>query len=144
MTWAMLGLGAIWAAVLVISVASPNLVSGSQHERLPIALFATWIWGLAGTIAFLWGMSKLRGASSRRPLWAGLALSVVVIWTIATIVSVVSPVMVTGSDPTELPLVALGAPIGAALVTTLAGVVAGVFSEAPGAGGPVRASHEPS
>ncbi|HEY6607750.1 MAG TPA: hypothetical protein VI277_01000 [Candidatus Limnocylindria bacterium] len=139
MTWAALGLGAIWAAVLAISVASPDLVSGSQHEHLPIALFATWIWGLAGTIAFLWGMSKLRGSASRRSLWAGLAITVMVVWVIATIVSVVSPVMVTGSDPTELPLVALGAPIGAALVTTLASVVAGVFSQAPGESGPLRA-----
>ena len=132
MTWAVVGLAAIWASVLAISLASPDLVSGSQHEHLPLALMATWIWGLVATIGFLWGMSKLRGAASRQAWWMGLGIGVGVIWGIAVVVSVVSPVMVTGTDPTELPVWALAAPVGAALATTLASVVAGIFSQTPG------------
>ncbi len=131
-TWAMVGLGAIWASVLLVSLGSPDLVSGSQHEHLPLALMATWIWGLIATIGFLWGMSKLRGAASRQSWWIGLGVAVGVIWGIAIVVSLVSPVMVTGTDPTELPVWALVAPVGAALATTLASVVAGIFSQTPG------------
>ena len=71
MTWALVGLAAIWASVLAISLASPDLVSGSQHEHLPLALMATWIWGLVATISYLWGTSKLRGEPAGNP--GGLA-----------------------------------------------------------------------
>ncbi len=50
---------------------------------------------------------------------------------IATVASPALPVWETGSDPTRLPVWALAAPIGAALVTTLASVVAGIFSQTP-------------
>ena len=62
----------------------------------------------------------------------GLAVGVGVIWGIAIVVSVISPVMVTGTDPTELPAWALAAPLGATLATTLASLVAGIFSQTPG------------
>jgi hypothetical protein len=129
--WTLIGLAVIWVAVLVISLASPDLVSGSQQEHLPLALFVTWIWGLVASIGYLWGMSKLRGAASRRSLWIGLVIAVMVIWGVATIVSLALPVWETGSDPTRLPVWALAAPIGATLVTTLASVVAGIFSQTP-------------
>ena len=41
------------------------------------------------------------------------------------------PALETGSDPTQLPLAALVAPLGAAVLTTLASVVAGIFSRPP-------------
>jgi len=132
MTWTLIGLAIIWAAVIAISLASPDLVSGSQQEHLPLALFLTWIWGLIASIGYLWGMSKLRGAASRRPIWIGLVVTVGVVWGVATVLSVAGPVWETGSDPTLLPVWAIVAPIGAVLVTTLASVVAGIFSESPG------------
>ena len=57
------------------------------------------------------------GAATRRSWWVGLATAVVGVWGVALVVSVVSPVLVTGTDPTELPVWALAAPVGAALVT---------------------------
>ncbi len=131
MSWTLIGLAIIWIAVLVISMASPDLVSGSQQERLPLALFVTWIWGLVASIGYLWGMSRLRGAASRQPLWIGLVVAVGAIWGVAAIASVALPVWETGSDPTRLPVWALAAPVGAALLTTLASVVAGIFSQSP-------------
>jgi hypothetical protein len=131
MTWTLVGLAVIWIAVLAISVAAPDLVSGSQQEHLPLALFGTWIWGLVASIGYLWGMSKIRGSATRRPIWIGLTVAVFVIWGVAAAVSVTFPTWETGSDPTRLPVWALASPIGAALVTVLASVVAGIFSQAP-------------
>lgn len=131
MAWTLLGLVVIWIAVVVISLAAPDLVSGSQQEHLPLALFLTWIWGLVASIGYLWGVSRLRGAVSRRPIWMGLTVAVMLIWIIAVIVSVALPVWETGTDPTRLPVWAIAAPVGAALVTTLASVVAGIFSQTP-------------
>lgn len=131
MTWTLVGLIAIWVAVAVISLASPDLVSGSEQEHLPLALFLTWIWGLVASIGYLWGMSKLRGAARRRNLWLGLTVAVIAIWAVATVVSVASPVWETGTDPTLLPAWAIAAPVAAALVTLLASVVAGIFSQTP-------------
>lgn len=131
MIWTLIGLVVIWIAVLAISLASPDLVSGSQQEHLPLALFVTWIWGLVASIGYLWGMSKLRGAATRQSLWIGLTVAVILIWGAATVVSVAFPVWETGSDPTRLPVWALAAPVGGALVTMLASVVAGIFSQTP-------------
>lgn len=113
--------------------ARPADASGSQQEHLPLTLLVTWmwIWGLVASIGYLWGMAKLRGAARRRPLWIGLVVAVMAIWGVATIVSLVLPVWETGTDPTQLPVWALAAPIGATLLTALASVVAGIFSPTP-------------
>jgi hypothetical protein len=132
MNWTLAGLAGTWISVIVISVTAPDLVSGSQHEHLPLAMFVTWIWGLVGSIGYLWGMSKLRGSAARRSLWTGLTIAVMVTWAVAVVVSATFPTWETGSDPTLIPVWALAAPIGAALVTTLASVVAGIFSQDPG------------
>jgi hypothetical protein len=132
LTWTLIGLAGIWGSVLVISVAAPDLVSGSEHEHLPLAAFTTWIWGLIATVGLLWGMSKLRGSAARERTWIGLAVATLVVWAIAVVLAVSLPPYVTGSDPTELPLWALLVPLAASMLTLLASVVAGLFSEAPG------------
>jgi hypothetical protein len=53
---------------------------------------------------------------------------------VATILSITLPVVETGSDPTRLPIAAMVTPIAAALLTALAGIIAGVFSRPPQAG----------
>jgi hypothetical protein len=130
--WTLIGLAGIWVAVLAIGVAAPDLVSGSEHEHLPLAAFTTWIWGLIATVGLLWGMSKLRGDAARERMWIGLAAATIVIWAIAVVLAVSMPPYVTGSDPTELPLWALLVPLAASMLTLLASVVAGLFSDAPG------------
>ena len=133
MLWTTIGLVVIWLAVVAISLFSPDLVSGSEQEHLALPAFTAWLWGLIGTIGFIWGMSKLRGDAGRKPIWVGLGVAVTAIWVIATILSITLPVLETGSDPTQLPLAALVAPLGAAVLTTLASVVAGIFSRPPAA-----------
>lgn len=131
MAWTLFGVAAIWIGVAGVSLVAPDLVSGSEHGHLPLAGFLTWIWGLVATIGLLWGMSKLRGSARREGLWIGLAVAVAVIWGIALVLSAALPVWETGTDPTELPVWAIVAPIAASLLSLLACVIAGIFSETP-------------
>jgi hypothetical protein len=131
MAWTVAGVAVIWVAVALISVFSPDMVSGSEQEHLPVAAFATWISGVVGTGAFFWMMGKLRGSVTRRPVWIGLSVTTMAIWTVATILSIVLPVVETGSDPTRLPVGAMVAPVAAAMFTALAGIMANVFSRPP-------------
>ena len=130
-SWTLVGVVAIWLCVGAISLLSPDLISGSEQEHLPLAGFITWIWGLVGTIGYLWGMTKLRGSAERKRLWSGLTLAIVIIWGIAAVFGVSSPTWETGSDPTSVPAWALVLPLAAALVTVLASVIAGIFSQSP-------------
>ena len=107
------------------------MVTGSEHQHLPVAAFGSWLWGLAATGAFVWGMGRLRGSAARRPIWTGLTVVTLVIWLIATIVSIASPVVETGSDPTRLPVGAMVAPVAALVLTALAGITAAVFARPP-------------
>ena len=131
MAWTAAGLAGIWIAVGLISLFAPDMVSGSQQEHLPVAAFATWFWGLIATGAFVWGMGKLRGKASRMPVWIGFAAATLVVWLVATILSIALPVIVTGSDPTRIPVGAFVSPVVATVFTVLAGIIAGVFSRPP-------------
>jgi hypothetical protein len=134
MLWSIGGLAGIWTGVVLISVLAPDMVSGSEQEHLPVAAFATWLWGLVSTGGFLWAMGKLRGDAVRRPIWIGLSVVALTVWLVATILSITLPVVETGSDPTRLPIAAMVTPIAAAVLTVLAGIIAGVFSRPPQAG----------
>jgi hypothetical protein len=134
MLWSAGGLAGIWTAVVLISILAPDMVSGSEQEHLPVAAFTAPLWGLVGTGGFLWAMGKLRGSALRRPIWIGLTVATLTVWLLATILSITLPVVETGSDPTRLPIAAMVAPIAAAVLTGLAGIIAGVFSRPPQAG----------
>ncbi|HEX6424123.1 MAG TPA: hypothetical protein VFZ79_11630 [Acidimicrobiales bacterium] len=128
MAWCATGISGIWVAVLLISTLSPDMVTGSEQQHMPVAAATSWLWGLVATIALLWGMSRLRGSAARRPLWIGLATATLVLWLIATTLSVASPVVETGTDPTWLPVGAMVASLAAAVLTVLAVTIAGVFA----------------
>jgi hypothetical protein len=134
MLWSMVGLAGTWTAVVLNSVLAPDMVSGSEQEHLPVAAFTAPLWGLIATGGFLWAMGKLRGSGSRRPIWIGLAVATLTVWLVAAILSIALPVVETGSDPTRLPIAAMVSPVAAAVLTVLAGIIAGVFSRPPQAG----------
>ena len=134
MLWTAIGIGGIWVAVLLISLLAPDMVSGSQQEHLPVAAFTSWFWGAVGTMVLLWAMGRLRGSVRWQPIWIGLAVTTLGIWTLATILAVSLPEFVTGTDPTRIPVAALFAPVAAAMLTALAGVVANLFRQGPEAG----------
>jgi hypothetical protein len=132
--WSVAGITGIWVAVVLISVLAPDMVTGSEQQHFPIAAATSWLWGLVATIGFLWAMTRLRGRASRRPLWIGLAAATLIVWLVAAILAATLPVIVTGTDPTRLPIGAMVAPLAAALVTVLAGIIAGVFASSPDRG----------
>jgi len=134
MLWTAIGIGGIWVAVLLISLFSPDLVSGSEQEHLPVAAFTTWFWGGIGTMVFLWAMARLRGSAMWQPAWIGLSVVTIAVWAVATILAITLPVLETGTDPTRVPFAAIFAPVAAAMLTALAGVVANVFRRGPGGG----------
>ena len=132
MLWTAIGIGGIWVAVLLISLFSPDLVSGSEQEHLPVAAITAWFWGGIGTVVLLIAMGRLRGRQRLQPIWVGLSVATVVVWTVATILAITIPVIETGTDPTQVPVAAIVAPVAAAMLTALAGTVANVFRAGPG------------
>lgn len=115
---AVAGLAAIWVAVVLISVFSPDNVSGTQQEHVPVAAILTWIWGLIASKSMITLLAKQRPHPERMADVRLLIGGIAVVWGIATIVAIWGPVMVTGTDPTRLPLAALLAPVAAMVLTT--------------------------
>jgi len=114
-----LAVAAIWICVALASVLAPDMVTGSQHDHLAVAALGDWLWGAiaTGSVAVATVQGLRAGLTGRAP-WVMLALGVAAAWLAALLVSVLVPVMITGTDPTELPLAAMGAPVAAMVVTT--------------------------
>lgn len=117
--WALTGLAAlsIWVGVVLASIFAPDFVSGSQHDHLQLAWF-DWIWGLVATSSVVLVATKgIRAATSSLTPWVVLTVGVAVVWIGVALVSAFAPVFVTGTDPTTIPLAAIGAPIMGSFVT---------------------------
>ena len=131
LAWALAATIVVWIAVVVISVFSPDLVSGSEQQHLPVAAFGTWLWGTVATVAVLVGGGLLRRAGEAL-WWVAPAVATVVIWVVAALASVFAPTMETGTDPTTIPLAALIAPVVAALLSCVVYAAAAVGGRATG------------
>lgn len=127
MLWTAVGIGGIWVNVLLTSLFAPALVSGSEQQRLPVAAFTTWLWGVLATMVLLWAMSRLRRNARSRPNWIGLSVVTVLLWSICMVLAITLPVFETGTDPTRIPIGALVAPVAASMLTMLAAVVTTAF-----------------
>jgi hypothetical protein len=117
-----LAIGAIWLAVLVASVFAPVMITGANHEHLAVAALGDWLWGGLAT-----GLLLLAAAFSRperTDVWPAIALITTFIWLAVAITSVFAPNLVTGTDPTTVPLAAMLAPIAGAIVTAFLAVYA--------------------
>ena len=100
---------AIWVSTSALAVWSPDMVSGSEHEHLPLGLITVWLWALVATAYAL--------MTPRRASLTGWSLSVAGLWFGTLLVGLFAPLLVTGSDPTRIPLAVLLAPPVAAMLT---------------------------
>jgi hypothetical protein len=113
-----LAAGAVWISVGLASMFAPDLVSGTEQEHIPIAGLTLWLWGAIAT-----GLVLMTGAIGRRVIdrrWRALAAIVAVIWFTVAAAAIWSPELVTGSDPTRIPLTALLAPVAGTIATAFA------------------------
>src|ERR1700722_9183757 len=103
-------LAIIWYNVLFISIFAPDLITGTDQSHLPVARFFTWFWGMVASGGWLISMDKLRKKNEDTFLWIGYAIVVSLFWTAAAQISVFVPDLVTGTDPTHVPIGAIFAP----------------------------------
>ena len=103
----------IWMSVIFTSLFSPDLISGSNQEHLPLVLWTAWFWGLIANM-FLFRLLKEQNDFSILKLQIG---SVIILWTIVAMIGIFTPPFVTGSDPTSLPIASIVAPLIACILT---------------------------
>jgi len=113
---------AIWAAVILASIYAPDMVTGSNHEHLQIAAFAGWPWAIVASGMVLLASGVSRRADEALGAWVVFGLAVVLAWVAVLLTSIFAPSMVTGTDPTTIPIAALTGPIFACLVTAFASI----------------------
>ena len=119
LTWLGVAFAGIWINVIIISLFTPDLVSGSQQEHLRLSLYLSWIWGILASNFALEAHQKGLTQTQLKIY----AVVTIVIWSIASLVAHYAPVMVSGSDPTSLPLFSLMAPAVALFLTRSSGIV---------------------
>jgi hypothetical protein len=107
--WWLTAVTAVVVAVLLASLFSPDMVTGSQQEHLPMAAFTDWLWG-AVAIGYLAFVRRDRSDPS-------LGISVAVLWAAVALSSIFAPEFVTGSDPTTIPIASMIAPVIGTIVT---------------------------
>ena len=108
-TWWLVAVVSVLISVLLASIFSPDMVSGVEQEHLPLAPLTLWIWGAAaiGYLSFV----RRDGAD---PVFG---LSVAILWVAVAATSIFAPELVTGADPTRIPIAALVAPVVGTIVT---------------------------
>ena len=123
-----LAVAAVWIAVGAMSLFTPDSITGTEREHVPLAALTGWFWAVIAT-----GFITMTGAMGRTledGRWRGLALTIGLIWAVVAVVSIFGPVLVTGTDPTEIPLAALIAPFAGVLGTAFACLFAAGASRA--------------
>ena len=112
-----MAIAAIWISVVLASAWAPDFISGSQHEHLPLVGLTTWLWGAVATgIVVLATLEGLR-THYDRAAWLAIGIGVSLVWLGVLVVALFAPVFVTGTDPTSIPLAAMGAPIVGVFLT---------------------------
>jgi len=120
---------AIWLAVLAMSIWSPDLITGTLHEHIAVAALADWFFAAIATGLVLMAFGR-RARGATRSLWLGFTIAVTGVWAAVALASIYAPTMVTGTDPTTVPI--------ATFVAPMAGVIATAFASVFAAGSPGR------
>lgn len=108
----------IWLAIAAASIWSPDLVSGTEQDHIPLAAMTDWLYAATATGLILMAFAR-RSVGASRSLWVGFTIAVIAVWAVVAAASIFAPTIETGSDPTSVPITAL--------VTPIAGVIATAF-----------------
>ena len=92
----------IVTASTLVALLAPDMVTGSNHEHLPLAALTVWPW-TAAAVGYVF-------MAGRRKDSRDLVLGVTFVWAVVVALALAVPTMVTGTDPTRIPLAALLAP----------------------------------
>ena len=106
----------IWVATLFFALFSPDLVSGSNQEHLPIAGLASWLWAGVAT-GYVLAATRGSDRTGDPDQWLGFVTMVLAIWAVVALAGIFAPELVTGTDPTRIPLAALIAPVAGMVAT---------------------------
>jgi hypothetical protein len=116
--WIWVTIVAIWVAVLVMSMGSPDLQFGDEPQVVAVGAIMDWFWGLVATVGVL------RLTIFRRPseigwgqdiAWPWVFVAVAALWAAAAVVSLRLPTFEVGSF--IIPAAVLIAPVAAAMIT---------------------------
>ena len=118
--FAALAVGGIWGALAAASIWSPELISGTDQTRVPIAAFTDWFYALIATGLVLLAFSR-RTPDLPRSSWAAFTLVISGIWLVVAIASIWTPDLIS-DDATRVPIAALVGPIAGVLATAFASV----------------------
>ena len=98
-----IALGCICISGILGSIYTPNMVTGSQHQAIPLGAFVGWIFDLIAIgMVVTTALQGIRARVTERAPWAILGVGAV--WIAGMFVAIFAPVWVTGTDPTELPV----------------------------------------
>ena len=120
---------AIWVGATVAAIFAPDMITGSNHEHMQLAMFVVWPLAAVATgmVLLAAGVSR-RGVESAGP-WGVYAVLITLAWVGTAVAGVFVAPMVTGTDPTTIPIAAIVAPLFAVLVTAYGSIyVAGAGS----------------
>lgn len=120
--WLIVALSSIWLAVILISLLAPDSESGfgQWRQSFPIAAATTWFFGVIATIALVKDIVRRRAT---KQVYMGISIITTIFWLVAIPVSILTPPLVSGTDPSIFPLAAIIAPLVAAVITMIAGNV---------------------
>jgi hypothetical protein len=113
-----IAVASVWLAIAAASIWSPDLISGTNQERVPLAAILDWFYAALATGLVLMAFGR-RSPGASRSLWLGFTISIAGIWFVVAIASILAPSIETGTDHTTVPIAALASP--------LAGVIASAF-----------------
>ena len=111
----------IWAATAAASIWSPEMITGTEHEHFAMAALIDWFPATIATGLVLMAFTR-RTRGSSPTLWLGFLIAIGSVWATMALVSIFSPALVTGSDPTTVPIAVFIAPFGGVIATAFASV----------------------
>jgi len=116
-----IALGCIWLCYLLSAIFGPDMVTGVQHQHFNSAAAIGWIFNAIATgLVVTAALQGIRAKVTDKAPWTMLGLGTGAIWLAVMFVAIFAPVLVTGTDPDQIPFWAgMGAIAGVILTWIL-------------------------